>query len=76
MSGSTDIDRLNRRLSQHSLGPVGPMASEAASSALATGRSIAGLLRQYAFDRPWITLLLAFQAGYLLARMGRRHART
>ncbi len=74
MNAADKINKLKRQVNTESLGPVGVISNRAIS---ATGTSVASMatwLRQYAFDRPFVTLLLAFQAGYLIARLGRRHA--
>jgi hypothetical protein len=41
----------------------------------ATCKAVISSLQQAAYDQPLMTLLLAAQAGYLVARLGRRFAR-
>ena len=75
MDTDDKIDKLTRQLSRQSLGPVAVISDRAASSLLSILVSILSWLRQVAYDRPLVTLLLAFQAGYGAARLGRRYAR-
>jgi hypothetical protein len=75
MAVDEQIDRLARQLSKQSLGPIDTILNETMSRlGLACG-SLAVWLRQAAYDQPLITLLLSCQIGYLVARLGRRHAR-
>ena len=75
MDADNKLDQLKRRASMESLGPVGVLSNRAALSVAAAISSVVTQLRQFAYDQPLITLLLSFQAGYLVARVGRRHAR-
>jgi hypothetical protein len=68
------IDRLKRQLSRQSLGPLTVIADQTVSSLRLVLVSAVGWLRQAAYDRPLVTLLLSFQAGYAVARLGRRDA--
>jgi hypothetical protein len=74
MAVDEQLDRLNRQLTKHSLGPINPIVNQTASSLTRASASFAAWLRQAAFDQPLITLLLSFQFGYLIARLGRRYA--
>jgi hypothetical protein len=69
------IDRLSQELSKVSLGPVDTVFNETMSRLGSAAASLMAWLRQAAFEQPLITLLLSCQAGYLAARLGRRHAR-
>src|SRR3954466_7017326 len=69
------IAQLDRQLSRHSLGPVDGVSNQAASAIASAATSIANWLRQVTYDRPLISLLLAFEAGLLIGRLGRRYAR-
>jgi hypothetical protein len=69
------LDRLSQQLSKHSLGPVDTVINETMSRLAAASSAVAAWLRQAADEQPLITLLLAAQSGYLLARLGRRYAR-
>jgi len=75
MAVDEPIRRLNRELSRHSLGPVTTISNQIVASLASGLRSLATWLRDTARDRPLITLLLAFQTGYAIARIGRRNAR-
>jgi hypothetical protein len=63
------------RIEQDSLGPVTTISNQVVASLASGLQSIATWLRDTAGDRPLITLLLAFEAGYAIARVGRRNAR-
>jgi hypothetical protein len=69
------LEQLSRQLSKQSLGPIDTVFSEAMSRLGSVSAAFAAWLRQAAYDRPLITLLLSCQAGYLVARLGHRHAR-
>jgi hypothetical protein len=69
------IDQLKRQLSRQSLGPVAVISDLAASSLRSIFVSVVAWLRQAAHDRPLVTLLFSFQAGYAAGRLGRRYAR-
>jgi hypothetical protein len=75
MAVDEQLERLSRRLSKESLGPINTVFNGTASRLGAVSAAFAAWLRQAAYDRPLITLLLSCQAGYLVARLGRRHAR-
>jgi hypothetical protein len=69
------LDQLSRQLSKQSLGRVDTVLTEVMSRLITASTFVTEWLRQAAYDQPLITLLLAGQAGYLVARLGRRHAR-
>ena len=69
------IDRLQARLRRQSLGPIDKVLNEVIVRLSAAVRSLAAQLRQTAYEQPLTTLLLSFEAGYAVARLGRRHAR-
>jgi hypothetical protein len=75
MDASGQIHQLKRQLNKHSLGPVAVVFDEAASSLRSVTVSATTWLRHKAYDQPFVTLLLSFQAGYAVARLGRRYAR-
>ena len=75
MALDEQLERLFGRLSQQSLGPIDTVFSETMSRLGAVSTAFAAGLRQAAYDRPLVTLLLSYQAGYLVARLGRRYAR-
>jgi hypothetical protein len=69
------LNQLSRQLSKQSLGRVDTVLTEVMSRLITASTSVTEWLRQAAYDQPLITLLLASQAGYLVARLGRWHAR-
>jgi hypothetical protein len=74
MAVDEQLDRLNEQLSKQSLGPINPIVDHTVSGFIQASASLAAWLREAAQDRPLITLLLSFQGGYLIARLGRRYA--
>lgn len=75
MALDEQLDRLSRQLSMQSLGPIDTVYNEVVSHLGSASASIAAWLRQAVYDQPLITLLLSWQVGYLIARLGRRYAR-
>jgi hypothetical protein len=74
MAADDQLDRLNRQLSKQSLGPINPLVDQMMSGLTRAVVSVSAWLRDEAYDRPLITLLLSFQVGYLVARLGRQYA--
>jgi hypothetical protein len=74
MAVDEQLDRLNKQLSKQSLGPIDPFVDRTLSGLSRASASFATWLRDAAYDRPLITLLLSFQIGYLVARLGRQYA--
>jgi hypothetical protein len=74
MTHDEQINRLNWRLSRHSGGPLDVVANQAVGSLAAALRVLMTWLRESTRERPLIALLLSFEAGYAVARLGRRHA--
>jgi hypothetical protein len=75
MAVDEQLDRLSSQLSKHSLGPIDAISNEIMSRLGSAFSAVVLSLRQAANDQPLMTLLLAAQAGYLIARLGRRYAR-
>jgi hypothetical protein len=75
MAGNDQLDQLSWQLSKHSLGPIDAISNEIMSRLGSAFSAVVLSLRQAANDQPLMTLLLAAQAGYLFARLGRRYAR-
>jgi hypothetical protein len=75
MSADNRLNQLKRQISRESLGPVDVATNHAMSFLSSVIASTMAWLRTSAYERPLITLLLSFQAGYVLARLGGRHAR-
>jgi type III secretory pathway component EscV len=74
MNERDEIERLNWRLRMHNTDPVTAMARQAAASLFPLIQSIGDGLIGSAPARPLITLLLSFEAGFAVARLGRKHA--
>ena len=74
MTHDEQINRLNWQLSRQSGGPLDVIANQAAESLAVALRVVTTRLRESAQERPLIALLLSFEAGYAVARLGRRHA--
>ena len=70
MAVDEQLERLSRRLSA---GPIDTVFDEAMSRLSLASAALADWVRQAAYDRPLITLLLSWQVGYLVARLGRRY---
>lgn len=68
------LDQLSRQLTRQSLGPMDTIINEITNRIAASGAALVAGLRQAANERPLITLLLSWQVGYLIGRMGHRHA--
>ena len=75
MAANQQIERLNRQLRSQSLGPITTISDQALASLGSGLRLLVTWLRQAAQDRPFVTLLLSLEAGFAVARMGRRRAR-
>ena len=75
MYSDKQLARLHWRLSREGLGPLTTISNEATAYLVSALRSIAAWLRHSAEDRPLITLLLSFEAGFAAARLGGRRAR-
>jgi thiamine monophosphate synthase len=74
MAVDEQLDRLSSQLSRHGLGGIDAVSAEVTSRVGSAFIAVASSLRRAADDQPLVTLLLAAQAGYLLARLGRRYA--
>jgi len=75
MTANQQIKRLNRQLRSQSLGPITTISDQALASLGSGLQLLVTWLRQAAQDRPLVTLLLSLEAGFAVARMGRRRAR-
>jgi hypothetical protein len=75
MESNDQIHRLTLELNRQSLVPVATISNQALYIMASRLRLLATWLRQTARERPLITLLLAAEAGYAVARIGRQHAR-
>jgi hypothetical protein len=75
MAANDQLDQLSWQLSKHSLGPIDAVSTELASRLGSAFSTVVSSFQQAANDQPLMTLFLAAQAGYLIARLGRRFAR-
>ena len=75
MTANQQIERLNRQLRSQSLGPITTISDQALASLGSGLQLLVTWLRQAAQGRPFVTLLLSLEAGFAVARMGRRRAR-
>jgi uncharacterized membrane protein len=75
MTANEQLDRLSRRVASQSLGPVTVISDQVLAYLTSSLQVFTAWLRQAARDRPLISLLLSIEAGYVFARIGRRHAR-
>jgi hypothetical protein len=74
MTHDEQISRLNGRLSRQNGGPLDVIANQAVESLVVALRVCTTWLRESTQEQPLIALLLSFEAGYAVARLGRRHA--
>ena len=72
MAENEEIDRLQRRLRWEA--PLTELSNEATTSLFSARRFVTQWLRQAGEERPLISLLLAFQAGFAIGRWGVRRA--
>jgi hypothetical protein len=76
MPADERLDQLTSELSRYSLGPVDGVLKEVTSRLAGGCGVVVSSLQKAVNDQPLMTLILAAQAGYLLARFGHRYART
>ena len=70
MAGQEEIDRLKRRLGWEGAGPLTELSNQAVASLFSMLSAVARWLRQSGEERPLISLLLAFETGFALGRLG------
>jgi hypothetical protein len=75
MDVDEQLDQLSRRLSWQSTASVDTVVGEIIARLRTASSALVASLRWAAYDRPFITLLLSCQVGYLVGRMGHRYAR-
>ena len=69
-----EIDRLRRRLGWEAGGPLAQASTQATDTLVSIIRSAVSWMRQSGEERPLISILLAFEAGFALGRWGGRRA--
>ena len=75
MARDAKLQELERQLSRYSLGPVDDVINQASHTATIMISQLTAFLRQAAFDHPLTVLFLSCEAGYIVGRWGRKHAR-
>jgi hypothetical protein len=75
MAENNEIDRLQRRLRWESAGPLTEISNQVTGSLFSGLGALVQWIRRSAEERPLISLLLAFEAGFAIARLGGRRAK-
>jgi hypothetical protein len=75
MAENNEIDRLQRRLRWEAAGPLTEISNQATRSLFSGLGALVQWIRRSAEERPLISLLLAFEAGFAIARFGSRRAK-
>jgi hypothetical protein len=75
MADNAKIKRLERRLQWEAPGPLTDLSNQITASLFAMLRALAQWVRESAEERPLIILFVAFEAGFAVARLGRRRAK-
>jgi hypothetical protein len=75
MAGSAEIERLERQLKWEAPGPLADISNQVTASLFSLLRTLAQLVREAAEERPLISLLIAFEAAFAVARLGHRRAK-
>jgi hypothetical protein len=75
LTENIEIDRLERRLKREAPGPLTDLANQMTASVFSLLSALAEWVRQSAEEMPLISLLIAFEAGFAVARLGHRRAK-
>jgi hypothetical protein len=75
MAENKEIDRLQRRLKREALGPLTDLSNRMTASGFSLLSALAEWVCQSAGEMPLISLLIAFEAGFAVARLGHRRAK-
>jgi hypothetical protein len=75
MADNEEIDRLERRLKWEAAGPLTDLSNLITASLFSRLGALAQWVRKAAEERPLISLLIAFEAGFAVARLGHRRAK-
>jgi hypothetical protein len=75
MADNEEIARLERRLKWEAPGPLAALSNQMTASLFSLLRVLAQWVRESAEERPLISLLLAAEVGFAVARVGRRRAK-
>jgi hypothetical protein len=68
------IDRLRRRLSWESGGPLAEISNQATVALVTLVSAVVLLARRRGGEKPFITILLVLAAGFATGRVGGNHA--
>jgi hypothetical protein len=69
-----EIERLRRQLGWEAGGPVAEISNQATHALVSIAGAAVTWMRRSGEDRPLISILLAFEAGFALGRWGGRRA--
>jgi hypothetical protein len=69
------VDRLQRRLTREAPAPLTDLSNQMTASVSSLLRALAQWVRDSAEEMPLISLLIAFEAGFAVARLGHRRAK-
>ena len=75
MAENEEIDRLERRLKREAPGPLTDLSNQMTTSLFSVLSTLAEWVRQSAEKMPLISLLIAFEAGFAVARLGHRRVK-
>jgi hypothetical protein len=75
MADNDELDRLRRRLRREAAGPLTDISNHATASLISVLGTLVQWIRRAGQERPLISLLVAFEAGFAVARLKRRHAK-
>jgi hypothetical protein len=75
MTENEAIDRLQRRLKLEAPAPLTELSNQMTASVFSLLRALAQWVRDSAQEMPLISLLIAFEAGFAVARLGHRRAK-
>jgi hypothetical protein len=75
MAENKEIDRLQRRLTWEAPGQLTDLSNQMTASVFSLLRAMANWVRDSAEEMPLISLLIAFEAGFAVARLGHRRAK-
>ena len=75
MAENKELDRLQRRLMREAPAPLTDLSHQRTASVSSLLRALAQWVRDLAEEMPLISLLIAFEAGFAVARLGHRRAK-
>jgi hypothetical protein len=70
VAGNNEIDRLEQRLRREAAGPLTEISNQATESLFSMLGALMQWIPRSAEQKPVISLLLAFEAGFAIARLG------